>query len=95
MLDRIIKFSISHKLIILLFTVFIIGFGLYSLSQIPVGAVPVFALLALADDEVDVLWKVGRIAPPQTPMVEIVTFLSEELIELTCVVNSSGVRHWR
>ncbi|WP_282018246.1 CusA/CzcA family heavy metal efflux RND transporter [Salegentibacter mishustinae] len=40
MLDRIIKFSISHKLIILLFTVFIIGFGLYSLSQIPVGAVP-------------------------------------------------------
>ena len=40
MLDRIIKFSISHKLIILLFTVFIIGFGLFSLSQIPVGAVP-------------------------------------------------------
>ena len=40
MLDRIIKFSISHKLIVLLFTVFIIGFGVYSLSQIPVGAVP-------------------------------------------------------
>ncbi len=40
MLDRIIKFSISHKLIILLFTVFIIGFGVYSLSQIPIGAVP-------------------------------------------------------
>ena len=40
MLDRIIKFSITHKLIILLFTVFIIGFGIYSLSQIPIGAVP-------------------------------------------------------
>ncbi|PTX43014.1 cobalt-zinc-cadmium resistance protein CzcA [Christiangramia gaetbulicola] len=40
MLDRIIKFSITHKLIILLFTVFIIGFGVYSLSQIPIGAVP-------------------------------------------------------
>ncbi|WP_031426392.1 CusA/CzcA family heavy metal efflux RND transporter [Flavimarina sp. Hel_I_48] len=40
MLDRIIKFSITHKLIVLLFTVFIIGFGLYSLSNIPIGAVP-------------------------------------------------------
>lgn len=40
MLDRIIKFSISHKLIILLFTIFIVGFGIYSLSQIPIGAVP-------------------------------------------------------
>ena len=40
MLDRLIKFSISHKLIVLLFTVFIIGFGVYSLSQIPIGAVP-------------------------------------------------------
>lgn len=40
MLDKIIKFSITHKLIILLFTVFIIGFGVYSLSQIPIGAVP-------------------------------------------------------
>lgn len=40
MLDRIIKFSITHKLIVLLFTVFIIGFGVYSFSQIPIGAVP-------------------------------------------------------
>ena len=40
MLDRIIKFSITHKLIILLFTVFIVAFGVYSLSQIPIGAVP-------------------------------------------------------
>ena len=40
MLDRIIKFSITHKLIVLLFTVFIVGFGVYSLSQVPIGAVP-------------------------------------------------------
>ncbi len=40
MLSRIINFSIKNKLIVLLFTVFIIGFGLYSLSQIPIGAVP-------------------------------------------------------
>ena len=40
MLDRIIKFSITHKLIVLLFTVFLIGFGIYSLFQVPIGAVP-------------------------------------------------------
>ncbi|RPD98551.1 CusA/CzcA family heavy metal efflux RND transporter [Aureibaculum marinum] len=40
MLNRIIKFSLSNKLIILLFITFIIGFGIYSLSKIPIGAVP-------------------------------------------------------
>jgi cobalt-zinc-cadmium resistance protein CzcA len=40
MLSHIIKFSLRNKFIILLFTVFIVGFGLYSLSQIPIGAVP-------------------------------------------------------
>ncbi|MDT7830036.1 CusA/CzcA family heavy metal efflux RND transporter [Pricia sp. S334] len=40
MLSRIIDFSIKNKLIVLLFTAFIVGFGLYSLSQIPIGAVP-------------------------------------------------------
>ncbi|SDM29389.1 CusA/CzcA family heavy metal efflux RND transporter [Kriegella aquimaris] len=40
MLSRIIDFSIKNKFVVLLFTVFIIGFGVYSLSQIPIGAVP-------------------------------------------------------
>ena len=40
MLENIIKFSLKNKLIILLFTAFIIGFGIFSLSQIPIGAVP-------------------------------------------------------
>jgi len=40
MLTNIIKFSLKNKLIIFLFTAFIIGFGVYSLSQIPIGAVP-------------------------------------------------------
>ncbi len=40
MLSHIINFSIKNKFIVLLFTLFIIGFGLYSLSQIPIGAVP-------------------------------------------------------
>ncbi|MGV8993924.1 MAG: CusA/CzcA family heavy metal efflux RND transporter [Flavobacterium sp.] len=40
MLERIIQYSIHHKLIILLFTAGIVGFGLYSLANIPIGAVP-------------------------------------------------------
>ncbi len=40
MLLYIINFSIKNKFIVLLFTTFIVGFGLYSLSQIPIGAVP-------------------------------------------------------
>lgn len=40
MLSYIINFSIRNKFIVLLFTTFIIGFGVYSLTQIPIGAVP-------------------------------------------------------
>jgi cobalt-zinc-cadmium resistance protein CzcA len=40
MLNRIIEYSIQHKLIVLLLTVGIIGFGIYSLANIPIGAVP-------------------------------------------------------
>ncbi|MDC6389669.1 CusA/CzcA family heavy metal efflux RND transporter [Maribacter sp. PR1] len=40
MLSRIIDFSIKNKFIVLLFTCFIIGFGVYSLTKIPIGAVP-------------------------------------------------------
>jgi len=40
MLERIIQYSIHHKLIVLLFSLGIVGFGLYSLGNIPIGAVP-------------------------------------------------------
>ena len=40
MLERIIQYSIHHKLIILLFSAIMVGFGIYSLSQIPIGSVP-------------------------------------------------------
>ncbi|WP_297694831.1 CusA/CzcA family heavy metal efflux RND transporter [uncultured Eudoraea sp.] len=40
MLSRIIEFSIQKKFIILLFTLFLVGFGLYSLLRISIGAVP-------------------------------------------------------
>lgn len=40
MFSKIISFSIRNKFIVLLFTLFIALVGLYSLSQIPIGAVP-------------------------------------------------------
>ncbi|MFN7709174.1 MAG: efflux RND transporter permease subunit, partial [Sphingobacteriia bacterium] len=40
MLDQIIQYSIRNKLIVVLFSLGIVGFGLYALSEIPIGAVP-------------------------------------------------------
>jgi len=40
MLERIIHYSIHHKLVVFLFTALLIGFGVYSLTQIPLGPVP-------------------------------------------------------
>jgi cobalt-zinc-cadmium resistance protein CzcA len=40
MLERIITFSINNKLIVFFFTITVIGFGLFSLLRIPIGAVP-------------------------------------------------------
>ena len=40
MLENIIKFSIRNKLIVVLFTLTIVGFGLYSIYKMPVGTVP-------------------------------------------------------
>ena len=40
MIENIIKYSIRHKLIILLFTAGIAAYGVYALLNIPIGAVP-------------------------------------------------------
>ncbi len=40
MLNRIILLSVRHKLIVLLLTAFFIGFGIYAIFNIPLGAVP-------------------------------------------------------
>ncbi len=40
MIEKIINFSISNKLIIILFTLTVAGFGVYSIMNIPIGAVP-------------------------------------------------------
>jgi heavy metal efflux system protein len=40
MLEKIIDFSIKNKLIVILFTLSIVAFGLYAIMKIPIGAVP-------------------------------------------------------
>ena len=40
MLEKIIAFSLKNKLIVLLFTLGVVGFGLFSVFQISIGAVP-------------------------------------------------------
>ncbi len=40
MLEKIIQFSLNNKLIIALFTLTWVGYGIYALLQIPIGAVP-------------------------------------------------------
>jgi len=40
MIENILKFSLKNKLIILLFIAFVIGYGIFSLTKIPIGAVP-------------------------------------------------------
>ena len=40
MLEKIIAFSLKNKLIVLLFTLGVVGFGIYSVTQISIGAVP-------------------------------------------------------
>lgn len=39
-MEKLIHFSLRNKLIIILFTLTVVGFGLFSLTQIPIGAVP-------------------------------------------------------
>ncbi|MGM0479425.1 MAG: CusA/CzcA family heavy metal efflux RND transporter [Bacteroidota bacterium] len=40
MLSKIIRSSVRNKFIVLLFTAFVIGFGIYAVSRISIGAVP-------------------------------------------------------
>ncbi len=40
MLTKIVEFSVRNKLIVILFTLTVVGFGIYAVLQIPVGAVP-------------------------------------------------------
>lgn len=40
MLTKIVNFSVHNKLIVILSTLVVVGYGTYALTQIPIGAVP-------------------------------------------------------
>src|SRR6478735_7750232 len=71
MLDRIIHFSINNKLIICLFTLALIAWGGYSLTQLPIDAVP-----DITNNQVQVL----TVAPSQSALdiERLVTFPVEQ-----------------
>lgn len=71
MLNRIIKFSIQHKLIIGLFTVALIIWGVYSITRLPIDAVP-----DITNNQVQVI----TTAPSQaaTDIERLVTFPVEQ-----------------
>lgn len=71
MLDRIIYFSIKNKLLIGLFTVILIGWGAYSVSRLPIDAVP-----DITNNQVQVI----TVAPSQSALdiERLVTFPVEQ-----------------
>lgn len=57
MLEKIIDFSIRNKLIVILFTATIAGFGIFSIINIPVGAVP-----DITNNQVQVITTTGNLS---------------------------------
>lgn len=71
MLDRIINFSIQNKLIVGLFTLVLIGWGGYSVTQLPIDAVP-----DITNNQVQVLTLSPSLAAPE--IERLVTFPVEQ-----------------
>ena len=57
MLEKIIDFSIKNKLIVILFTLTIVGFGLFAVYKIPVGTVP-----DITNNQVQVITTSGQLS---------------------------------
>ena len=83
MLQKIIEFSVKNKLIIMLFTLALIGFGSYQVTQLSVDAVP-----DITDNQVQVL----TVAPAlgATDIERLVTFPIEQ-----ANTNISGIKQIR
>lgn len=75
MLDKIIRFSIHNKLIIGLFTLALIAWGLYSLTRLPVDAVP-----DITNNQVQVITQSPSLAPQEVE--RLITFPVEQTLAL-------------
>lgn len=71
MLQKIIDFSIKNKLIIGLFTFILIGFGIYSVTQLPIDAVP-----DITNNQVQVITSVPSLGAPDVE--RLITFPIEQ-----------------
>lgn len=67
MIDRIIHFSINNKLVISLFVIGLIGWGVYSLKHLPVDAVP-----DITDNQVQVITNAPTLAAQEVE--QLITF---------------------
>ncbi|MFT4030922.1 MAG: CusA/CzcA family heavy metal efflux RND transporter [Siphonobacter sp.] len=71
MLDRIIRFSIDHKLVVGLFVLALIGWGTYSLTLLPIDAVP-----DITNNQVQVITRTPSLAAPEVE--RLITFPIEQ-----------------
>ena len=83
MLDKIIHFSINNKLVIGLLTLALIGWGVYSLSQLPIDAVP-----DITDNQVIVMTISPTLAAQEVE--QLVTFPVEQTM-----VSIPGIKDMR
>lgn len=83
MLEKIVKFSLHNKLIIILFTLTIVAFGIYAVLNIPVGAVP-----DITNNQVQVITTSGNLSTQ-----EIEQFITQP-VELE-MANLPGVKEIR
>ncbi|MGN6510027.1 MAG: efflux RND transporter permease subunit, partial [Chitinophaga sp.] len=71
MLNKIIRFSIQHKLIVGLMTLALIAWGVYSLTRLPVDAVP-----DITNNQVQVITQSPSLAPQEVE--RLITFPVEQ-----------------
>lgn len=70
-LDKIIGFSIKNKLLIGIFTLFLVGYGIYQLTQLPIDAVP-----DITDNQVQVITVTPSLGAPDVE--RLITFPIEQ-----------------
>ncbi|MBD1207872.1 MAG: CusA/CzcA family heavy metal efflux RND transporter [Ignavibacteria bacterium] len=83
MLDRIILFSIRNKLIIAMLTLALVAWGTYSITQLPIDAVP-----DITNNQVQIITRSPSLAPPEVE--RLITFPIE--IALSSIPYRTEIR---
>ena len=85
MLEKIIRFCINNKLIVILFTFSITGFGLFAVFHIPVGSVP-----DITNNQVQVITTSGNLSTQEIEQF-ITTPVEMEMANITGVQEIRSV----